>query len=126
MDKNQLQRLKEAGNLGLDLSPGDELCALAYQEIVRARELIVDLCYQFGDRGTKNRQCVLGTSGLSALEDAFSFLGWDQPHPIPDEGCQAKNCYAPATCGVPTPDGYMRLCYKHFSMVPRPRPIRVK
>ncbi len=126
MNKDQLKRLKEAGMQGADLSPGDELSALAYAEIVRARELIIDLCYQFGDRGTKNRQCVLGTSGLSALEDAFAYLGWDQPHPIPDEGCQHKGCYQPATCGTPTGDGYKRLCYDHFKLVARPRPIRVK
>ena len=82
-----------------------------------AREIIEDLVLQFGIMGTKNKQTVIGTSGLSALERAFSYLGWNDPHRIPESGCQAEGCYQPATCGTPTPDGYKRLCYRHYHKV---------
>lgn len=47
------------------------------------RQLIVDLCYQFGgyynDRGVDK----LSTKGLYDLEKAFEFLGWEDPHVCP-------------------------------------------
>ena len=86
-----------------------------------AREIIEDLVLQFGYRSARNRQTVIGTAGLSALEWAFQFLGWKDPHPIPWAGCQAKGCYQPATCGTPTPDGYKSLCGNHYREINPPK-----
>ena len=47
-----------------------------------AHDIIVGLMYQFAyRRGIANDS--LSTGGLSTLEDAFDYLGWDDPHPIP-------------------------------------------
>lgn len=66
------------------------------------------------------------TGGLSALEDAFDVLGWDDPHPAPEARCDEPGCMAQATCGWPTrpggtgPNGgYRRTCGPHM-----PRDIR--
>lgn len=54
------------------------------------------------------------TSGLSALEDAFDVLGWDDPHPDKEAQCQIKGCKEQATCGAPTKKGCKRMCHKHY------------
>jgi hypothetical protein len=56
----------------------------------------------------------LSTGGLSALEEAFEVLEWDDPHPVPERGCQMPGCEQMGTCGTPTPDGYKRVCGDHF------------
>ena len=80
---------------------------------IEAREIIEGLAYQFGFRGVKDGATSLGTAGHSDLERAFAFLGWSDPQPIPEEGCEAEGCVEPATCGTPTPEGYRRLCRSH-------------
>ena len=79
------------------------------------RETIEDLALQFGYQTTKNGVPVLTAGGLSALEGAFAVLGWDDPRPMPEAACQADGCGAWATCGTPTPNGYKRLCGKHYA-----------
>ena len=59
------------------------------------------------------------TGGLSALEDAFSILGWSDPMPIPGARCQIVGCNRQATCGTPTPEGYRRLCGEHYTEAER-------
>jgi hypothetical protein len=45
------------------------------------------------------------TGGLSALEEAFAYLGWKDPQPCPENLCE--NCHKGfATCGTPTPKNY--------------------
>lgn len=50
------------------------------------RNLLADMCYQFGISSIvgRNREGgvkrVLGTGGLSVLGEAFEILGWDDPH----------------------------------------------
>src|SRR3990172_2555743 len=48
------------------------------------RESLEDMCNQFA---YTVRGPALTTGGLSALELAFSVLGWEDPHPIPDQRC---------------------------------------
>ena len=45
----------------------------------------------------------LGTGGLSALEDAFEVLGWDDPHPVPGARCQRPyaDCMGRGDSGIP-------------------------
>jgi len=57
------------------------------------------------------------TGGLSALEEAFDWLGWEDPHPAPEARCQTEGCLAKATLGIPTPSGYKRLCHAHCRLL---------
>ena len=78
-------------------------------------EVIEDLCHQFAYHAhSDERGKYLTTGGLSALEHAFWILGWDDPHYVAEGGCQHPGCKAWDTCGTPTPDGYKRLCGKHY------------
>lgn len=55
------------------------------------------------------------TGGLSALEEAFDALGWEDPHPAPEARCQAPRCTRQATCGTPVEGGkYLRLCGEDY------------
>ena len=81
----------------------------------RAREIIEGLVWQFGDRFSKRGVPYLGSGFLSAMEDAFDFLGWPDPKPCPEGACQVPGCGEWATCGTPTRDGgYIRCCGEHF------------
>jgi hypothetical protein len=60
------------------------------------------------------------TGGLSALEDAFDALGWEEPYPAPEERCDEPNCKKRANFGWPTRKGgtslnggYRVTCYDH-------------
>ena len=44
------------------------------------REALVDMCEQFAYSGDDGEGPMLYTGGLSALEDAFTALDWDDPH----------------------------------------------
>ena len=62
------------------------------------------------------------TGGLSALEDAFSVLGWTDPMPDMEVRCQRPGCMRQATCGTPTPEGYKRLCGEHYAEAEKEKP----
>ena len=80
-------------------------------------EIIKDLLYQFAYPGEKNGRAMLWTGGVSALEWGFKFMGWDNPHFTPELECNYPCCHLIAECGTPTPDGYKRLCGKHFNEI---------
>lgn len=80
-------------------------------------DTIEDLVRQFAYPSYKDGVPCLTTGGLSALEGAFTTLGWDDPHPCPENACEAPGCPEWATCGTPTPDGYKRLCSTHYAEV---------
>lgn len=79
-----------------------------------AMEVIRDLLYQFAYRGEENGRAALFTGGLSALESGFSFVFWDNPHFEPELECDYEECHSFATSGAMTPNGYKRLCGKHY------------
>lgn len=81
------------------------------------REVVEGLCFQFGYSGHDSKKKWLSAGGLSALEDAFEALGWDDPHIVAEGGCEHPGCNAWDTCGTPTPDGYKRLCGEHYRQV---------
>lgn len=65
------------------------------------------------------------TGGLSALEEAFDALGWDNPHQAPEARCDEPGCMNFALVGTPTPDGYRRTCPMHAPKIERnKRPSR--
>lgn len=72
-----------------------------------------DVVYQFGYYCQCEGRLHITHGGLSTLEDAFEILGWDNLHPVPECECEIEGCHEHATCGVPTADGYKRMCGKH-------------
>ena len=82
---------------------------------------LIDMTLQFAYRGAKDGVPVLHTGGLSALEGAFDILGWSDPQPYPDGACEVDGCGEWATCGIPTPDGYKRVCGAHFTELEKSR-----
>jgi hypothetical protein len=80
------------------------------------REALESMVFQFGHRGTKNGKPTLYTGGLSALEQAFEALGWDEPYYLPEEGytCEVEGCMEIDVCGYHWGVFYLRLCAKHF------------
>lgn len=82
---------------------------------MEAREIIEDLLHQFA---YDNHHGEIGTGGLSALEAAFDYVGWEDPHPLEEELiCNFDTCDERATCGTPTDKGYQRLCYEHYAAI---------
>ena len=77
------------------------------------KEFAEDVAYQFGFYVHKDERLCITHGGLSTLEWAFDILGWDNPHPIPESECEVEGCHEHATCGIPTADGYKRMCGKH-------------
>ena len=74
------------------------------------------MVFQFGYRGVKNGQPTIWTGGLSALEEAFWALGWDNPHYLPEEGftCAIVGCLGEDTTGTRWAGLYLRLCPQHY------------
>lgn len=80
-------------------------------------EALESMVWQFAFKTTKNDRPALCTGGLSALEEAFAVLGWNDPHVCPafdEAGCDKEGCNEWATCGQPTPDGYKHFCGRHM------------
>ena len=78
--------------------------------LAECREALEDMCQQFAYPGEGP---VLITGGLSALECAFRVLGWEDPHPVPERGCDEPGCRRMATCGTPVGGGYRTTCSEH-------------
>ena len=49
------------------------------------REILEDMCWQFGSRTTLNGKYALTTGGLPELKNAFAELGWNNPHYIEED-----------------------------------------
>lgn len=80
------------------------------QELVEFAE---DVIRQFAYHGSVDGRPAYTAGGLSTLEEAFSIVGWGDPHPAPEFECEEEDCHEWGICGVSTPDGYKRLCIKH-------------
>jgi hypothetical protein len=85
-------------------------------EIQEARGVIEDMAGQFAYETKLRGRAALTSGGLSALESAFSYLGWDDPHAVPHRECQIKGCHDFIHGGTPTKSGYKMLCSKHLQM----------
>jgi len=79
------------------------------------REALESMVEQFAYHGVKNQKPVIHTGGLSALEEAFEVLGWDDPHFIEEEGntCDVIGCSEQDESGQCWGELYLRLCRKH-------------
>ena len=83
-------------------------------EVADMKEFAEDVVYQFGYYCQKDGRLCIGNGGLSTLEWAFDILGWENPHPVPEFECEIDGCHEHATCGIPTAEGYKRVCGKHM------------
>lgn len=77
------------------------------------REALESMVYQFAYWSDGDPPGHI-TGGLSALEEAFAVLGWDEPHPAPFQQCDEPGCRKQGTSGTPTLDGYRRTCHEHY------------
>ena len=98
---------------------GDDYDLDRLRELVEVRdtlkEFAEDVARQFGYHGTTpDGRPAYTTGGLSALEWAWSLLGWPDPKPAPECECQEEGCHEWANGGRPTPDGYKWLCSRHY------------
>ncbi len=87
----------------------------SWEDTIKA---LATMVWQFGHRGTKNEKPIMWTGGLSALEEAFEVLGWDDPHYLPiQEGycCEVEGCVEQDTIGTFWDGLYLRLCSSHGS-----------
>lgn len=86
-------------------------------ELAVMKEVAEYVVYQFGCYCQNGGRLHITHGGLHTLEWAFNILGWENPHPVPECECQIEGCHEHATCGVPTADGYKRMCGKHFAKI---------
>ncbi len=77
----QLYEPKHLGRAKFKSAYTDELAEPKPDE---KRGALVSMVSQFGYRGTKDGKVIISTGGLSALEEAFEALCWDDPHYMPD------------------------------------------
>ncbi len=80
-------------------------------------EFAKSVALQFGYYFPHKDVLMLSTGGLSVLEEAFDILHWDNPHPVPECECEFDGCHEFASCGIPTEDGYKRVCSNHFNVI---------
>ena len=75
------------------------------------RDALEGMVYQFAywSDGIGGISC----GGLSALEDAFVVLGWEDPMPVPSMCCDEPGCMKQGTMGTPVVGGYRRTCWDH-------------
>lgn len=84
----------------------------ARERMKTAKEVVEGLLHQFAYDATGP---ALWTGGLSALEDGFTFMEWDDPYPIPGLACDEPGCIKRRTCGWPSPAGYRHTCGDHMA-----------
>ena len=74
----------------------------------RLKDALEDMVYQFGYRSVIGGKRCFTTGGLSALENAFEALGWDEGHVVEDGGCEIEGCNEWATCVAAYPRSLAR------------------
>ena len=78
----------------------------------KLREALIGMVHQFAHwSDTVGGFC---TGGLSALEEAFEVLDYDEPQPMPELQCGVGGCKRQIAAGTNTPEGYKRTCVKHI------------
>ena len=87
---------------------------MTYDPIDALRDMVEQFAYQ---GQTKDGLPAYWTGGLSALERAFSVLGWEDPRPCPENRCEYRKCKKWASCGTPTKKGYKRVCGAHYRLI---------
>ena len=85
------------------------------ETVLRLRQALESMVTQFGFRGVKDKKPVIHTGRLSALEEAFEALDWDDPHELPENGhtCEVEGCMEADICGTHWAGLYLHLCREH-------------
>lgn len=90
------------------------------------KEALESMVWQFGYRGTVGGKLAITNGGLSALEEAFEALGWDNPHYINDPSfeCDIKGCHNWYSPQIKWDGVYVLICDEHFTKYcqKKPRP----
>lgn len=83
------------------------------------KEALESMIWQFGYRGVKDGKPIIGTGGMSALENAFDALGWNDPYFIDEveNTCEIDGCMEEPSSGTHWGELYLSLCYKHSKML---------
>lgn len=98
-----------------ELRLGESRHAQLDEWITELRAALEAMCWQFAYRTVKDGKRCLSDGGLSALEEAFAVLEWDDPHDVGEAGaCAAAGCPEWATTGLPYLDRYVWLCPRHY------------
>lgn len=92
---------------------GGDLSLRAERCIDDLADAIEGLCTQFGHQTSYNKSAAIWTGGLSDLERAFDLMGWHDPHRVPGATCDEPGCWKWIQAGIPTDDGYRRVCSQH-------------
>jgi len=83
------------------------------------KDALEGMIWQFAYRGNTRTtgEPMLYCGGLSALEDAFSALGWDDPHIIEDPSleCDVEGCHRFSGPSVTWDGMYSMICTEHHS-----------
>lgn len=89
------------------------------KEIENYKSALESMIYQFGYHGVKDGKPCIGTGGLSALEEAFAVLQWDDPQFIPEQEntCEIEGCMEEPTSGQRWNELYLLLCHNHSYML---------
>lgn len=78
------------------------------------KSALEDMVHQFAYQGyDKKGFPAYHTGGLSALERAFSVLGWKEPKTFLSNKCEYGKCKKWATCGI----NGKSVCGKHFNKI---------
>ena len=90
------------------------------------QEALESMVWQFAYRVTKAKRLALSSGGLSALEEAFGVLGWDEPHYVQNKDCKCEviGCYNWLAAGEIWEGLYLLVCSHHWhdSVTGKPRP----
>ncbi|KKM27871.1 hypothetical protein LCGC14_1570370 [marine sediment metagenome] len=80
------------------------------------KEDLESMVWQFGYRGTKGGRLMISTGGLSALEEAFSAIGWEDPHYVDDPSmeCDVEGCHDWRSPQIHWDGVYSLICDSHF------------
>jgi len=83
----------------------------------KVKEALESMVWQFGHKGVKNGEPIIWTGGLSALEEAFEALGWEDPKFVEDSDaiCDVEGCAEwVVSQGIAWEDtGYWLVCSEH-------------
>jgi hypothetical protein len=87
--------------------------------IVELEGAVESLLYQFAFRCDGDPP-ILWTGGLSALEEGFDALGWNDPKSVAELKCDEPGCVRVATCGWNDHERRRSTCSDHLGThVPR-------
>jgi len=93
----------------------------------KIKSALESMVWQFGHHSVKDGKPIIWTGGLSALEEAFEALGWQDPKIIEDCDaiCDVEGCAEWVVCqGTAWEDkGYWMVCSEHSSQAREGKPF---